>query len=152
MKTLTIFHDPRCGLCAKFKAWMEGQPTRVRVEFLAYDSAEAQQRFPGLVSLGAGRDVVVLADDGRWWQGPSAWLTSLWATAAYHEWAFRLASPALLPMVGKVVHLLSENRLKISHLLRLKADDSLAQAIDSLPADECRDGACPIFTKHPVSP
>jgi predicted DCC family thiol-disulfide oxidoreductase YuxK len=146
MNTLTIFHDPQCGLCAKFKSWLEGQPTRVGVEFMAYDSPDAERKFPGLVSLGAGKDVVVLADDGRWWQGPSAWITCLWATAAYREWAFRLASPALLPLVGRVVHLLSENRLRISHLLRLRADDSLAKAIRSLPASECRDGACPTFS------
>jgi predicted DCC family thiol-disulfide oxidoreductase YuxK len=152
MNTLTIFHDPKCGLCAKFKSWLESQPTRVRVEFLAYDSAAAERKFPGLAALGAGKDVVVLADDGRWWQGPSAWITCLWATAAYREWAFRLASPALLPMVGKVVQLLSENRLRISHLLRLHADASLAQAIQSLPTGECRDGACPTFQHQPASP
>ena len=144
MKTLTIFHDPRCGLCARFRLWLEGQPTRVRVEFLAYDSEEAGRRFPGLAALGAGQDVVVLADDGRWWQGASAWITCLWATVAYHEWAFRLATPALLPWVGKIVHALSENRLTISRLLRLRTEESLADAIRSLPASECGSGFCPI--------
>lgn len=152
MKTLTIFHDPRCGLCAKFRLWMEDQPTRVRVEFLPYDSANAEQRFPGLSSLGAGRDVVVLADDGRWWQGASAWITCLWATAAYHEWAFRLATPTLLPLVGKIVHALSENRLTISRLLKLRTEDSLADAVRSLPATDCGDGFCPTLANPNPQP
>lgn len=145
MKTLTVFYDPHCGLCTGFRNWLDGQPTRVRVEFLPYDCGEAARRFPGLLAQGADREIVVLADDGRWWQGSSAWITCLWATAGHHEWAFRLATPALLPWVGKVVHLISGNRLTISRLLRLRADDaSLARAIESLPDADCAGGACAI--------
>ena len=142
MKTLTIFHDPRCGLCARFKAWLEAEPKRVHVEFLAYDSAEAIRRFPGLLNLRADRDVVVLADDGRWWQGTAAWLTCLWATHQYRDWSFRLASPVLQPFVKKAVHLLSENRLTISRLMSLKGDETLASAMRSLPAEACESGVC----------
>jgi predicted DCC family thiol-disulfide oxidoreductase YuxK len=149
MKTLTIFYDARCGLCRKFRIWLEAQPTRVRVEFLAYDSAEAGRRFPGLAAVGPGNEVVVLADDGRWWQGASAWITCLWATAAYHEWAFRLATPTLLPLVGRIVHLISENRLTISRLLHLRTEAGLAAAIQSLPEAGCGDGYCPAFTNPP---
>jgi len=77
VKTLTIFYDPNCGLCAKFRVWLEGQPRRVNVKFLAYNSPEAVEVFPGLAAIGADKDVVVLADDGRWWQGSAAWLTCL---------------------------------------------------------------------------
>ena len=91
MKTLTIFYDPRCGLCAKFRAWLEAQPKRVAVEFLPYDCTEAALRFPNLLAIGADKDVVVLADDGRWWQGSSAWLACLWTTYEYRAWSFRLA-------------------------------------------------------------
>jgi predicted DCC family thiol-disulfide oxidoreductase YuxK len=142
MKTLTIFYDPHCGLCARFRAWLEQQPARVRVEFLAYDSAEALRRFPELPAVGADREVVVLADDGRWWQGPAAWITCLWATLDYQDWAFRLASPALLPFVRKTVHLLSENRLTMSRLLRLRGDAVLAHSLSALPEAVCRDGTC----------
>jgi predicted DCC family thiol-disulfide oxidoreductase YuxK len=142
MKKLTIFHDPRCGLCVKFKSWLEAEPKRIQVEFLAYDSAEASRRFPGLLNLGADRDVVVLADDGRWWQGTAAWLTCLWATHQYRDWSFRLASPVLQPFVKKAVHLLSENRLTLSRLMNLKTNEALASAMRSLPAQKCENGAC----------
>ena len=144
MKTLTIFYDPRCGLCAKFRAWLEAQPKRVGVEFLAYDSAEAKQRFPGLAEIGADREVVVLADDGRWWQGSAAWLTCLWTTVHYYDWSFRLVAPVFQPLVKKVVHLLSENRLTFSRLMRLRGDVELATAIHSLPAAGCENNLCRI--------
>jgi predicted DCC family thiol-disulfide oxidoreductase YuxK len=144
MNTLTIFYDPRCGLCAKFRLWLEAQPKRVAVEFLGYDSAEAEVRFPGLPELGADRDVVVLADDGRWWQGSAAWLTCLWATVHYHDWSFRLAAPVFQPLVKKAVHLLSENRLTLSRLMRLRHDADLATAIQSLPAAGCKNDLCRI--------
>jgi predicted DCC family thiol-disulfide oxidoreductase YuxK len=150
MKTLTIFYDPRCGLCAKFRVWLESQPKRVRTEFLGYDSEEATERFPGLLAIGADREVVVLADDGRWWQGSAAWLTCLWATFSYRDWAFRLATPALLPLVKKAVHLLSENRLTISRLMSLRTDAALASAIQSLPESNCEGGTCRI--QHPNPP
>lgn len=144
MKTLTIFYDPRCGLCAKFRAWLEVQPKRVGVEFLGYDSAEAKQRFPGLLDLGADREVVVLADDGRWWQGSAAWLTCLWTTIQYYDWSFRLAAPVFQPLVKKAVHLLSENRLTLSRLMRLRNDSELATAIQSLPEAGCENNLCRI--------
>lgn len=144
MKTLTIFYDPRCGLCAKFRAWLEAQPKRVDVEFLGFDSAEASERFPGLLELGADREVVVLADDGRWWQGGAAWLTCLWTTTQYHDWSFRLAAPVFQPFVKKAVHLLSENRLTLSRLMRLRNDAELATAIQSLPEAGCENQLCQI--------
>ncbi len=142
MKTLTIFYDPRCGLCAKFHAWLEAEPKRVGVEFVAYSSAEANARFPGLAEMGADRDVVVLADDGRWWQGSAAWLTCLWTTVRHYEWSFRLAAPVFQPLVKKAVHLLSENRLTLSSLMKLKTDAELAGALAAIPDARCEEGTC----------
>jgi predicted DCC family thiol-disulfide oxidoreductase YuxK len=150
MKTLTIFYDVHCGLCSNFRAWMEAQPKRVRVEFLGYDSPEAQQRFPGLGALKADREVVVLADDGRWWQGAPAWVTCLWATRSHYEWAQRLSSPVLLPFVRKAVHLISENRLGLSRLLGMRSDGDLAEGIRILPEPECQKGTCAVTHNTPL--
>ena len=142
MKTLTIFYDPRCGLCVKFRAWLEAQPKRVAVEFLGYDTPEAKRRFPTLLEIGADREVVVLADDGRWWQGGPAWLTCLWTTVDFRDWSFRLANPMFQPFVKKAVHLLSENRLTLSRLMRLGNDTELANAFRSIPEPACGDRTC----------
>jgi len=144
MRTLTIFHDPRCGMCAKFSAWLTSQPRWVAVEFIDWASEEAERRLPGIRRMNAGKDVVVLADDGAWWQGDAAWLTCLWATREYRPWAWRLASPALRPLLRRAVALLSENRLTLSRLLRLSTDDGVVRAIDETRTDPCADGTCGI--------
>ena len=144
MKLLTIFYDARCGLCARFRAWLEAQPRRVAVEFLAFDSEEAAVRFPGLPEIGADRDVVVMADDGRWWQGPAAWITCLWTTRDYRDWSFRLASPALQPLVRKSVHLISENRLSLSRVFTDRPDSQVAAAIEAIPPAVCTDTTCAV--------
>lgn len=144
MNTLTIFYDARCGICGKFRAWLESQRMRVPVMFLAFDSAEAGELFPGLEQMGADRDLVVLSDDGSWWQGSPAWLTCLWATVEYRDWSFRLAAPAFQPLVKKAVHLLSENRFTLSRLMRLGSDAEMAQAIHSFPDETCESGICKI--------
>lgn len=142
MKTLTIFYDPRCGLCATFRKWLQDQPRHVAVRFLGYDSAAAGQLFPGLDRLAADRDIVVLADDGRWWQGEPAWLTCLWTTREYRPWSFRLATPVFRPLVKKIVHLLSENRLTLSRLLGMKHDAQIATAIHVIAETRCTTGSC----------
>lgn len=151
MKTLTIFYDPGCGMCAAFRTWLEAQPKHVATDFVSYQSAEAAAKFPGLDKIGADRDIVVLADDGRWWQGEPAWLTCLWTTRGFRVWAFRLAGPIFRPVVKKAVHLLSENRLTLSRLLDLKTDAQLASALAAIPTvASCGTGTCtiPTFTPH----
>lgn len=144
MKTLTVFYDPACGLCAAFRNWLEIQPKRVEVKFLPYDSPAALDQFPELMGLGPDEDVVVMADDGRWWQGPAAWITCLWVTRDHRDWAFRLAKPAFQPFVRRVVHLLSENRIVLSRLFRLRHDLDLAKALGSLSPPVCVGSACRI--------
>jgi len=139
---LTIFHDPRCGLCAKFSVWLTTQPRWVEVEFVDWASDEAMCRLPGIREMRADKDVVVLADDGAWWQGDAAWLTCLWATREYRPWAHRLASPALRPWLRRAVALISENRLSLSNLLRLSPDAAVASTIDAAPAAECMNDQC----------
>jgi predicted DCC family thiol-disulfide oxidoreductase YuxK len=142
MKTLTIFYDPTCGLCANFRKWLEARPRHVAIRFLGYNSPAAKQLFPGLDGLAADRDIVVLADDGRWWQGESAWLTCLWTTHEYRPWSFRLAAPIFRPLVRKAVHLLSENRLSLSRLLGMKHDARIATAVGAITETPCVEGTC----------
>lgn len=109
---------------------------------MAYNSAEALRLFPRMLEVHADQDIVVLADDGRWWQGAAAWLTCLWATHEYHPWSYRMAEPSLLPLVSKMVKLISTNRLRISTLLRLRCDRSLVDTLSAAPAPVCVDGSC----------
>jgi predicted DCC family thiol-disulfide oxidoreductase YuxK len=140
MNTLTLFYDARCGLCSRFRRWVEAQPAWVRLVFVPYDSAEARRLCPGIESMHADEEIVVMADDGRVWQGAAAWITCLWALREYREWSARLASPALRGTVRRIVHWISGNRIGLSRLLHLRSDAALQAAAqdEACPTGTCR--------------
>jgi predicted DCC family thiol-disulfide oxidoreductase YuxK len=140
MNTLTIYYDPHCGLCAGFRRWLETQALWVAVEFVGFDSPEAERRFPGLTDMGADREVVVQADDGSWWQGADAWVVCLWATREYRLWSHRLATPFFKPWLRAVVHGISSNRLRISALFGMKSEAAMQAELSRF--DDCENGAC----------
>lgn len=144
MQTLTIFYDPRCGLCTAFRQWLERQKKSLRIEFLDYASEASLRRFPDIRTLRADQDIVVLADDGRWWQGSSAWLVCLWTTYEYRAWSFRFAAPQWQPLVKRIVHALSTRRHKISQLMGLQSETQLWQAVTQLEKENCSTGSCNI--------
>lgn len=149
MKTLTIFYDPRCGMCSTFRQWLMRQVKTVYVEFVDYAGDEARRRFPGIEDLRADQDIVVLADDGRWWQGASAWLVCLWTTVEYRGWSYRFAGENLKPLVKRFVHALSTRRHAISNLLGLKCEAQLLQELQSMGEGECATGRCSITPTSP---
>jgi len=146
MKSLTVFYDPHCGLCREFKLWLEAQSAYVWLELMAYDAPEVEHIFPGLDALHPAKEIIVLADDGRWWQGGDAWLTCLWALREYREWAFRLNTPLLRPVVRKACYMISQRRANLSAFLRLRSEAEVAEAITEgeLPAGSCYEGSCKI--------
>ncbi len=139
MNSLTVFHDPACGLCRRFRNWLESQALWLPVEFIGFDTAEARNRFPEIASLDAGRECVVLADDGRWWQGPDAWLVCLWTTRAHRVLSHHLAAPLFRPWLERIVHGISSNRLRISWLLGWPSERALEEELGPI---DCRDGGC----------
>ena len=79
MKKLTVFYDANCGVCASFRHWIGREPAFLAIEFLPYDSRQAAELCPGLLERGADKKIIVMADDGRLWQGAEAWVLCLWA-------------------------------------------------------------------------
>lgn len=121
MKALTIFYDPDCGLCCAFRAWLLGQETRgIYLEFEPYTSDLGDRLIPGFRQLDPGKEIIVLADDGRYWQGPDAWIICLWTLRKYRKYAKLLNAPGFKHLTRSVCYALSENRLKISEILRMK--------------------------------
>lgn len=144
MNTLTIFYDPCCGLCCGFRDWLERQALWVPVEFIGFQTPAAAERFPGLKEVKADKECVVLADDGRWWQGADAWIVCLWATREFRLWSNRLAVPMFRPLIGSVVHLISNNRLTLSRMMRLRSDQALAEELEQY-RPECESGSCALL-------
>ena len=141
MEKLTIFYDGECGICAKFRRWMSSERSYVALEFLPFQSSEAQERCPDLLERGAKRELIVMADDGRLWQGAEAWVTCLWALRRWRGWSKRLSSPVLLPVAAQACKLISANRLSLSRLLRLRSDREIVDVVAPLSL-ECPDDAC----------
>ena len=142
MNALTVFYDPKCGMCRSFRQWMLGQWSYCRLEFVPYNSGVARRLLPEIVNIDAGREIVVMNDEGDIWQGPEAWVVCLWVLKKWRGWATRMASPALLPLAAKACHLISDNRLTLSKLLALKADEEVAAGCDE--PFPCESGACAV--------
>lgn len=140
MKALTLFYDPQCGLCRSFRQWMLGQDSHCRLEFVAYDSALARRLLPEIVNMEADREIVVMNDEGDIWQGPEAWVVSLWVLRKWRRWAERMASPALLPLAARICHLISARRMTLSRLLALKADEDVWAECERSSVECAHDG------------
>jgi predicted DCC family thiol-disulfide oxidoreductase YuxK len=129
MTALTILYDDECGLCRNCRAFMERQPTYVRVDWLPCASPEARAAFGVIPWLGA--ELVVVADDGRVWAGAAAFLVCLWALCEWREWSYRLATPALAPFAERFFRVLSAERRKVGALF---SHSPCAGGACSLPA------------------
>jgi predicted DCC family thiol-disulfide oxidoreductase YuxK len=106
--TLTVLYDERCGVCRRARDWLMAQPTHVRLELLAAASPSARTRYGSVPWL--GEELVVVADDGRVWAGPAAFLTCLWATRRYRPWSYRLAGESLAPLAERFFRMVSKRR------------------------------------------
>ena len=86
------------------------------VEFLAAGSPAARERYEDLDWYKV--ELMVVAEDGRAWVGPAAFLMCMWATKRYRRMSHRFRSPALAPVVETFFHGLSSNRSLVSGMLR----------------------------------
>jgi predicted DCC family thiol-disulfide oxidoreductase YuxK len=89
----------------------------VPLVFIAFQSDEAQRRFPGIDALKPDEQLLVISDEGAVYRGAHAWIMCLWALENYREHAQRLSHPVLLPLAKAVCELLSRNRFFLSDAL-----------------------------------
>jgi predicted DCC family thiol-disulfide oxidoreductase YuxK len=120
-RTLTVLFDPACALCLRARAWMQHQPSYVRLTFVACSGAEARARYGDIPWL--GDELVVVGDGGEVWAGPAAFLTCLWALVEWRGWAYRLSGPAFAPLAKRFFGLLSSHRRGIARLFEHDCDD-----------------------------
>jgi len=105
MTRLTVFYDARCGLCCALHDWIGRQPVLVPIDCRPAPDAT--------------NELLIVADTGEAWAGDSAWLMVLWALAAYRHLAYRLASPACLPLERRAFAIVSKYRGPLSCSLGL---------------------------------
>lgn len=113
---LTVVYDEACELCRRCRHWLSTEPAHVRLEFLAAGSPEAKRRYGKLPWYRT--ELMVVADDGRAWVGPAAFLMCLWATERWRPMSRRLRGRAFGPLVERFFENISANRRTISGMLR----------------------------------
>jgi len=119
MSSLTVLYDPMCGLCRRAHEWLAQQQKLVDMHFVPCNSEQARKLYPKLNPWLTQKDLTVISDQGAVYFGPKAWLMVLWALSRYREWAYRLATPELLPTTKRVVSAISQNRYQISRFAGL---------------------------------
>lgn len=114
--SVTVLYDETCIVCRRARDWLAGEPTHVPLHLLAAGSPAARERFGELPWR--GKELVVVADDGRTWVGPAAFLTAMWCTRRYRAWSYRLSGPALAPLAERFFRAVSARRRRLGALLR----------------------------------
>jgi len=114
MSTLTLLYDPSCGLCRRVQGWLAEQPKLIELRMIPIKTEAARRRYPQLNHDLTGVDLTAISDQGAVYFGSKAWLMVLWTLSGYREWAYRLATPELLPTTRRVVSLISQHRYQIS--------------------------------------
>jgi len=74
----------------------------------------ARRRYPQLNHDLTGEDLTAISDEGAVYFGSKAWLMVLWTLSRYREWAYRLATPELLPTTRRIVSMISQHRYQLS--------------------------------------
>lgn len=129
--SITVVYDATCELCRHARRWLEGQKTYVPLQFVAAQDPVAQARFGAVPWL--GEELVVVADDGRVWVGPAAFITAMWATKRYRNWSYRLSGDTFSGLARHVFHTITAERGRISSLLRHHACDGAECIVSTMP-------------------
>ncbi|MGD1977752.1 MAG: DCC1-like thiol-disulfide oxidoreductase family protein [Akkermansiaceae bacterium] len=142
VQKIEVFYDGRCGMCCTFHEWIQRQKRAFGIDFLPYQSDEAERVFPGLHTLDPAREMIVRTDDGTLYRGAEAWVWCLYSCSGYRGLAKRLARPAMLAVAIRVCRLLAANRHGLSKIFFRKKDREVRETLHQMPSPECPDGAC----------
>lgn len=116
-KNLFVLYDTDCAFCVQCKQWIASQRQIVRITFIPADSPESRRIFPNIDHAQSKIDLMAISDDGGVYIAEKAWVMCLWALAEYRSWAFRLASPEMMPSAKSIIGTISKNRKTISKLI-----------------------------------
>lgn len=97
---MALIYDDTCPFCVRCAAWVARQPALLPLHVLPA-SAPATRAAHGHVP-GYGDEVTVVADDGRVWSGPGAFVAVLWCLAAYRSLTPSLTGPAARALFERV--------------------------------------------------
>jgi predicted DCC family thiol-disulfide oxidoreductase YuxK len=142
MQHLNVLYDPACGLCVRVKHWLEHQPVYVPLFLIPGGSPMAQKLCPGLNETRTLNELVVISDSGGVYLDGRAWIMCLWALRDYRRWAYRLASPALLPVARQAFEVLSSRRGLVSKIFGMASELEMAEELRQVAVPVCAVPVC----------
>lgn len=137
MRKLYVLYDEDCGFCRRVMRWITHQRQLVTLIPLPRQSIAARQMFAPVIDAAGDDEMVAVADDGGVYRGTSAYLVCMWALKRTRRWSYRLARPALRPLVRGAFATLARNRLALSKLLGVSNDQQLAQELRRREPPRC---------------
>lgn len=142
VQKIEVFYDGRCGMCCTFHEWIHRQKRAFAIDFIPYQSSEAESLFPGLHTLDPAREMIVRTDGGVLYRGAEAWVWCLYGCADYRGVAKRLARPAMLAVAVRMCRLLAANRHGLSKIFFRRKDREVRETLHQMAAPGCPNGAC----------
>ena len=134
---LYLLYDDHCGLCSQLKQWLMKQKLAVPLCLVCWDSDQARQMFPTVVTSLSASELTVISNGGEVWRNEKAWLMVLHALVRYQTIARKLATPALLPFARQAFLTLSYNRHILSSWLRLSSETAVAERLGRIEVPAC---------------
>jgi predicted DCC family thiol-disulfide oxidoreductase YuxK len=144
LEGIEVFYDGRCGMCCSFHEWIARQPRAFRIEFIPYQSPDAERVFPGLGTLDPAREMVVRTSDDEIFRGAEAWVWCLYSCANHQDSARRLAGPGLLPIAIHACRVLAANRHALSKVFFRSKDKQVRKELHRMEVARCDDGCCAV--------
>jgi len=134
---IEIYYDGHCAMCCTFQEWLNRQDRAFDVNFVTYQSSQAEVLFPGVTKLDPDQEMIVRTDQGEVFRGAEGWVLCLLSCETYQHIAKRLAAPLLLPVAKKSCSLIASNRISISKIMFNKKDKALANTLHQMPSAPC---------------
>lgn len=126
MDRLLVLYDSECPFCERCRAWLEVRPALVRLEFLCCRSELAAARH-GRVE-GLGDELVVVADDGRYWVGAGAFAMCFWALEDWRDVAELISGAWIWWLTRSVFALVTAHRDLVGGLFGVRCHDGRCAA------------------------
>lgn len=142
VKRIEVFYDGRCGMCCTFHEWINRQPRAFQIEFIPYQSPEAEKVFPGINTLDPAREMIVRTDEGKIHRGAEAWVWCLYSCANHRELAHRLSRPLMLGVAIRMCRLLAANRHGLSKIFFRRKDREVRETLHQMTPPDCKDDKC----------
>lgn len=128
--------------CLRFHEWINRQARAFPIDFIPYQAADAERKFPGLGTLDPAREMIVRTGEYKVFRGAEAWVWCLYSCRNFQVTARRLAGPGLLPVAVQACRVLAANRHALSKVFFRRKDKVVREELHHMETPECKGEFC----------